>query len=383
MNQSEYKIAVIPGDGIGPEIIAEGLKVLQAAAQIENESLRYEMFPWGADYYLQHGTVVPKGGFEELKKYDAIYFGAAGDPRVEPGIIEHQLILAMRSELDQYVNLRPVRLFPNVHSPILNAEKIDIQIVRENTEDFYIRTGARFERGEESGVYEAALKRTDYQLDLQIHTKLSTEDSYAFNLGLITAYGAERISRYAFELARRKAKQKVTIITKRNAIPQMYSIWEETFFEVAKEYPEIQTEKLNVDAAAMYLVKDPSSFQIMLAPNLFGDILSDLAAETCGGLGFGGSGNINPKGVSMFEPIHGSAPKYAGKNIANPIATIIAGSMMMENLGAVQISRRIDTAIYAAMASGRIRSKDMGGSSSTSEIGDIIVEYLQMDSNKR
>ena len=191
------------------------------------------------------------------------------------------------------------------------------------------------------------LKRTADQLDLQVHTELSAEYAYAFNLGHITAGGAERISRWAFELAGQEERQEVTIITKRNANPQMYSIWEDAFFKVAERYPEIQAEELNVDVAAMCLVRDPPSFPIILISNLFGDILSDLAAEICGSLGFGGNGNANPNGVSMFEPIHDSVPKYAGVNGANPIATIIVGSMMMENLGAALISRRIDRAICA------------------------------------
>ena len=371
-----YSIAVIPGDGIGPEIIAEGIKVLSAAAELEGADIRYTTFHWGANYYLEHGCVVPEGGFETLKGYDAVYFGAAGDLRIEPGIIEHQLILAMRSELDQYVNLRPVKLLPGVRSPIAGVQNIDIQMVRENTEDFYIRTGAKFLGGEQTDVFHTTLERAAYRLDLDIRTKLSAGDTYAYNLGLVTAKGTERVSRYAFDLARRKGKDKVTIITKRNAVPQMYSVWEDVFFRVAEEYPEIRAEKLNVDAAAMYMAKDPAGFQVILAPNLFGDILSDLAAAVCGGLGFGGSGNIDPDGVSMFEPIHGSAPKYASMNVVNPIATIIAGALMMEHLGETGVSGRMERAVSAAMASGRIRSKDMGGSSSTSEIGDIITEYL-------
>lgn len=373
----QYNIALLPGDGIGPEIIAEGVKVLNAAAALEGINLNFTTFPWGTDYYLEHGCVVPEGGFEELKKYDAVYFGAAGDPRLPPGVVEHQLILAMRTEMGQYVNLRPVKLLPNIDSPVKTAKNVEIFMVRENTEDFYICTGARHDGGKGDDHFAASIKRDIYQADLEVTSRLNTEDEYAFNLGLVTAKGTERIARYTFDLARRKGKDKVTLITKRNAVPQMYSIWEDVFFDIAKDYPEIQAEKLNVDAATMFLTKNPENFQVIMAPNLFGDILSDLTAEICGGLGFGGSGNINPDGVSMFEPIHGSAPKYKGMNVVNPIATILAGALMMETLGAEKVSERVNQAVYDAMASGRIRSKDMGGTTSTSEIGDIVVEHLR------
>lgn len=374
-----YNIALIPGDGIGPEIIHEGVKVLDAAARLEDVSLQYTQFPWGSDYYLETGTVVPESGFEQLKKYDSIYFGAAGDPRISPGIIEHQLILAMRTELDQYVNLRPVKLLPNVHSPIEGAKNVEIYMVRENTEDFYIRTGAKYDEVQTTNHYSAKVKRGIYQVNFEVASLYSGEGQYAFNLGLVTEKGTERVARYTFELARKKGKNKVTIITKRNAVPQMYSVWEDVFFEIAKDYPEIQAEKVNVDAAAMYLTKNPENFQVILAPNLFGDILSDLTAEICGGLGFAGSGNINPEGVSMFEPIHGSAPKYKGMDVVNPVAMILAGALMMEHLGETALAVRIGRAVENAMASGRIRSKDMGGDSSTSEIGDIVVEYLDKE----
>ena len=265
-----YNIALIPGDGIGPEIIHEGVKVLDAAARLEDVSLQYTQFPWGSDYYLETGTVVPESGFEQLKKYDSIYFGAAGDPRISPGIIEHQLILAMRTELDQYVNLRPVKLLPNVHSPIEGAKNVEIYMVRENTEDFYIRTGAKYDEVQTTNHYSAKVKRGIYQVNFEVASLYSGEGQYAFNLGLVTEKGTERVARYTFELARKKGKNKVTIITKRNAVPQMYSVWEDVFFEIAKDYPEIQAEKVNVDAAAMYLTKNPENFQVILAPNLFG-----------------------------------------------------------------------------------------------------------------
>ena len=220
------------------------------------------------------------------------------------------------------------------------------------------------------------MSRGLYQCDFDIRSTLSNGDAYAYNLGLITQKGSERIARYAFELARRKGSGKVSSVTKRNAVPQMYSVWEEAFDRVAADYPEIATEKMNVDAAAMWLVKKPMDFGVLLAPNLFGDILSDLAAGICGSLGFGASGNINPNGVSMFEPIHGSAPKYAGKNIANPVAAILAGALMLEELGEHSAARRIETAVESAMRERAFRTKDIGGTDGTDKVGNILRDRI-------
>ena len=371
-----YSIALIPGDGIGPEIIREGVKVLNAVAEKEGFRLNYQEYPYGAEYYLKTGIVMPEGGFEELKQHDAIYFGAAGDPRVKPGIIEQQLLLAMRTELDQYINLRPAKVYPGVESPVKGAEHFDVQIVRENTEGFYVRTGDTCEKGEDAHTYKTTIERGMYDCELNVSSRISNGDAYAFNLGLITYEGSKRIAQYAFALAERKGISKISCVTKRNAVPQMYSVWESAFDEAAAAYPDIETEKINVDAAAMWLVKKPEDFGMILAPNLFGDILSDLAAGICGSLGFGASGNINPNGVSMFEPIHGSAPKYAGKNIANPIATILAGALMLEQLGEHAAAKRIEDAVEQAMIDRAFRTHDMGGSDGTDKVGTIIAERI-------
>ena len=367
-----YNIALIPGDGIGPEVIREGVKVVNAAAAAEGFRLDYTHFPYGAEYYLKTGVVMPEGGFEELRQYDAIYFGAAGDPRVQPGVIEQQLLLAMRTELDQYINLRPARIWPGVESPVKGAERFDVQIVRENTEGFYVRTGAAFAAGAGENRLQAEISRGMYTCSIDADTSITNGDAYGLNVGLITYKGSERIARFAFETARRRGIGKVSCVTKRNAVPQMYSVWEDAFDAVRTDYPEIETEKINVDAAAMWLVKKPEAFGVILAPNLFGDILSDLAAGICGSLGFGASGNINPNGVSMFEPIHGSAPKYAGQNIANPVATILAGALMLDQLGEHAAARRIETAVEQAMQAGDFRTHDMGGSDKTDDVGDAI-----------
>ncbi len=368
-----YHIALIPGDGIGPEVIREGVKVINAAAAAEGFSLQYTQYPYGAEYFLKTGVVMPEGGFEELKRYDAIYFGAAGDPRVQPGIIEQQLLLAMRTELDQYINLRPARVWPGVESPVKGAERFDVQIVRENTEGFYVRTGAAYETGGGENRIQAEIARGMYTCKIDAATSITNGDAYGLNVGLITHQGSERIARYAFETARRRGIGKVSCVTKRNAVPQMYSVWEGAFDAVKADYPEIETEKINVDAAAMWLVKKPEAFGVILAPNLFGDILSDLAAGICGSLGFGASGNINPEGVSMFEPIHGSAPKYAGQNIANPVATILAGALMLDQLGEHRAAKRIEAAVEAAMSAGDFRTHDMGGTDGTDRVGDLIA----------
>lgn len=371
-----YRIARIPGDGIGPEIIREGCRVLDAVAKSEGFALEYTDFPYGAEYYLKTGVVMPEGGFEELKQFDAIYFGAAGDPRVKPGIIEQQLLLAMRTELDQYINLRPARIWPGVESPVKGAEDFNVQIVRENTEGFYVRTGDAYAKSAGTNTFHARIHRGLYNCDFDVQSAISNHDAYAFNLGLITYEGSKRIAEYGFAVAERRGISKVSCVTKRNAVPQMYSVWEDAFDAVAAEHPDIQTEKINVDAAAMWLVKKPAEFGVILAPNLFGDILSDLTAGICGSLGFGASGNINPDGVSMFEPIHGSAPKYAGKNIANPVATILAGALMLEQLGETTAARRIETAVERAMTAGEFRTHDMGGTDGTDVVGSVICAHI-------
>ena len=371
-----YSIALIPGDGIGPEIIREGVRALDAAAAKEGFRLDYKRYPYGAEYYLKTGIVMPEGGFEELKQHDAIYFGAAGDPRVKPGIIEQQLLLAMRTELDQYINLRPAKVYPGVESPVKGAEDFDVVIVRENTEGFYVRTGAAYPAGTSANAYSAEIARGLYTCRLDVQSGMSNLDAYAFNIGLISYEGSLRIARYAFETARQRGIGKVSCVTKRNAVPQMYAVWEDAFDAVKTDYPEIETEKINVDAAAMWLVKKPEAFGVILAPNLFGDILSDLAAGICGSLGFGASGNINPEGVSMFEPIHGSAPKYAGKNIANPVATILAGALMLRELGETGAAQRIEDAVDSAMRERAFRTHDMGGEDGTDKVGAIICARI-------
>ncbi len=375
-----YQIAILEGDGIGPEIIREGSKVIQAAGDIGGISLELTKYPYGAEHFLKTAEVLPDNAIREFKDCDAIYFGAAGDPRVAPGVLEVGLILKIRFELDQYVNLRPIKLYPNVSTPLKTDKGIDFYIVRENTEDFYNGMGCIFRSdGDKDQVQTGSLKmdRFRYKAAVTLNSRLGVPEDYAVTLGLITKLGAERVIRYSFELARLKGKKKVTSVDKINVLPHIYGIWREAFAKVAAEYPDIQTEYSFVDAITMWFVKNPENYGVVVAPNLFGDIISDLGAGIAGGLGFAAGANINPAGVSMFEPIHGSAPKYKGLNVINPIATILSGGMMLENVGERELGALVESAVTEVLREGRVKTKDMGGTSTTSEMGDAVVAKLK------
>lgn len=375
-----YEIAILEGDGIGPEIIREGSKVIQAAADVGGISLNLTKYPYGAEHYLKTAEVLPDSALKEFKDSDALFFGAAGDPRVAPGVLEVGLILKIRFELDQFVNLRPVKLYPNVETPLKTKKDIDFFIIRENTEDFYNGMGCIFRTdGNKNQIQTASLEmnRFRYKAAVSLSSKLGIPEDYAVTLGLITKVGAERVIRYSFELARLKGKKKVTSVDKINVLPHIYGIWREAFTKVAAEYPDIQTEYSFVDAITMWFVKNPENYGVVVAPNLFGDIISDLGAGIAGGLGFAAGANINPNGVSMFEPIHGSAPKYKGLNVINPIATILAGGLMLENIGEKKLGTLVEKAVTDVLKDGRMRTKDMGGSATTSEMGDAIAAKIK------
>ncbi|HUV79923.1 MAG TPA: isocitrate/isopropylmalate dehydrogenase family protein [Candidatus Bathyarchaeia archaeon] len=379
-----YKIAVMRGDGIGPEIIEEGLKVLDAVSERENFELDWVEFPHGAEHYLETGELLNEDTLKDLERYAAIYFGCIGDPRLEPGVLEQGILLALRFYFDQYVNLRPVKLLEGVRTPLAGKgpADIDITVVRENTEDFYIGIGGRA-KGSSSGCGKTndvlEIVRTLYQVkfDLDIETD---SDELAYQIGVVTKEGCERVMRYAFELARANGKTKVTSVDKANVLTHCYGFWREVFTDVAKNYPEMETEFNFVDAITMWFVKNPEWYQVVVTPNMFGDIITDLGAMIQGGLGLAPGGNINPEGVSMFEPIHGSAPKYKGKNVSNPIATIWAGAMLLENVGETRASERVINAIEAVLRAGKVRTYDLGGSSKTSEVGDAIVAMIKSES---
>lgn len=349
-----YKIAVLPGDGVGPEIIQEGLKVLSVAKELrgfEYELIHYDL---GGDRYLKTGEVLPDSVLGELRQMSAIFLGAVGHPDVKPGILEKELLLKIRFELDQYINLRPVKLYPGVYTPIKDKwpEDIDFVVVRENTECLYCGIGGFLKKG--------------------------TKDEVAIQQAVYTRKGTERCVRYAFELAKTRKQKKITLCDKSNVLTYGHDLWQRVFKEVGQEYPEIEQNTAYVDATCMWMIKNPEWFDVIVTCNLFGDIITDLGAMIQGGLGIAAGGNINPEGVSMFEPIHGSAPKHAGKGTINPLATIASVQMMLEFLGEKQAALLIEQAIIKILASGQIKDMAAGKMGmSTSQVGDLVVKFMR------
>ena len=367
----EYKIPVIGGDGVGPEIIREGKKVIDAVASREGFKVQWIHFPHGTDHYLKTGEIISEKTLEELGKYRALYVGAIGDPRVEPGLVD-SIIVKIRFAFDQYVNFRIVKLLEGVPGPIRDKgpKDIDFVVLRENVEDFYIRVGARARRG--SSNYQLPLVRKIYRTTFNVGVQTDAEE-IGFHIGSISREGSKRIIKYAFEVARKTGKTRVSALDKANVLPEMYILWREVASEVARDYPGIELEFMYADAATMWFVKNPEHFQVVVAPNLFGDIVTDLAAAISGGMGLAPGANINPEGTSMFEPIHGSAPKYTGKNIVNPIATIWAGALMLDHLGEPKAAQRITKAIEKVLKAGKIKTRDLGGLAKTADMGDEIA----------
>ncbi len=370
------KIAVIPGDGIGPDVIREGIKVLSAAAEATpGLGLEFVEFPYGAEHYLKTKELVPEEGLKKLSKMDAIYLGALGDPRVPTSVLEQGILLKLRFYFDQYINLRPIKLYPGASCPLRGKgpEHVNFYVVRENTEDFYVAIGGRA-KGKSKAKLEVI--RSIYTVKFGLNIDVD-RDEIAYQIGVISRKGTERAIRYAFELARRKSKKRVTSVDKANVLTHVYSLWREVFERVAKDYPEIETEFAFVDAVAMWFVKNPEWYQVVVTPNMFGDIITDLGAMIQGGLGLAPGGNINPEGVSMFEPIHGSAPKHAGKNRANPLATILAGQMMLEHLGEQKAADRVEQAVIDVLKEGKVRTYDLGGKSGTSDVGNAVAARVK------
>jgi 3-isopropylmalate dehydrogenase len=348
-----YDIAVIAGDGIGPEVVREGLRVLERVASLEGFSTRLTRYPFGAEHYLRTKEIFPDGAFEEVKGQQAILLGAIGDPRLEVGLLEFGIIAKMRFELDLFVNLRPVRLLAEHLCPLkdVRPEQVDFVVVRENTEDAYAGMRGFFKKG--------------------------TPDEVATQEIIFTRKGVERVIRYAFELARaRGGRRKLTLIDKANAVRAM-DLWTRTFAEVGAEYPDVERDHQYIDAACMFLVRNPEQYDTVVTSNMFGDIFTDLAAMIQGGLGIAASGNIHPGRVSLFEPIHGSAPKYAGRNVANPIATVMAVAMMLDFLGEARASRRIEDAVAGLLRTKRLPSLGTDSGMSTSQVGDLVLEALE------
>jgi 3-isopropylmalate dehydrogenase len=348
-----YNIAVIPGDGTGPEVIAEGLKVLQTASGKFGFKLNLTHFDFGGERYLKTGEILPDGVIDELKKHDAIYLGAIGHPDVKAGILEKGILLRLRFELDQYINLRPVKLYPGVACPLKDKgpEHIDFVVVRENTEGLYAGAGGVLKKG--------------------------TPDEVAVQESINTRKGVERCIRFAFEYCRKRKKMnKLTLCGKTNVLTFAFDLWERTFYEVAKEYPDVKPDYAHVDAITMWFVKNPEWFDVIVTDNMFGDIITDLGAMIQGGMGIAAGGNINPEGVSMFEPIGGSAPKYKGKNMINPLAAVCAGGMMLEHLGEENAGRAIEDAVMKVTGK-HLKSLAAGQMGhTTNEIGDLVAKYL-------
>lgn len=368
-----YRVASIGGDGIGPEIIDEGKKVLDAAGERFGFSIEWQDFPIGADRYLASGELVTEDELRDLRRFSAIYFGAIGDERVRPGVLEKGILLALRFYFDQYINLRPIKLLEGVWTPLAGKtpQDIDFVVVRENTEDFYVGIGSRFQGREKKQL---EIIRELYQVKFNLDVE-SDADEIAYQIGVITREGAERVISYAFDLAARRGK-KLTSVDKANVLSDVYGLWREVFTGCAGRYPEVSTEFTFVDAITMWFVKNPEWFDVVVTPNMFGDIITDLGAMIQGGLGLAPGGNINPSGVSMFEPIHGSAPKYKGQNVANPLATIWAGSLLLDTLGEHEASEAVIGAIGRAITSGKV-TRDMGGDLSTSAVGDAVAGLLK------
>ena len=348
-----YKIAVIPGDGTGPEVINEGLKVLEAVSKKYKFQYETKLFDFGGKRYLKTGKTLEAQDIEELKGYSAIYLGAIGHPGVKPGILETGILLKLRFSLDQYINLRPVKLYNPEFCPLKDKrpQDIDFVVVRENSEGLYKGMG-------------------EFQ-------KKGTRDEVATQISYNTRKGVERCVRYAFEYCRRRnRKKKLTLCGKTNVLTYAWDLWQRTFNEVAKEYPDITTDYAHVDAATMWFVKNPEWFDVIVTDNMFGDIITDLGAMIQGGMGIAAGGNINPQGVSMFEPIGGSAPKYTAKNVINPLAAICALGMMLENWGEEKAAEAVEDAAIKVVNT-KLKSLAAGKMGySTSEVGDLVVEYL-------
>ena len=349
-----YEIGVIPGDGTGPEVIAEGLRVLKAVAEKTDSKYNLIHYDFGGERYFKTGETLPDSAIEELRQLDSIYLGAIGHPDAQPGILEKGILLNLRFSLDLYINLRPVKLYPGVDTPLKDKgpEHIDFVVVRENTEGVYAGSGGflRKETPEEIAIQESINTRT----------------------------GVERCLRFAFEYCRKRNREKkLTLCGKTNVLTYAFDLWDRAFQEIGEEYPDIERDYAHVDAICMWMVKNPEWFDVIVTDNMFGDIITDLGAVIQGGMGIAAGANINPHGTAMFEPIGGSAPKYTGKNLINPLAAIMAAQMMLEYLGEMEAAGLVERAVMKVIKND-MKSMDAGKMGmSTTEVGDMIAKYIQ------
>jgi len=355
---AKYRIAALPGDGTGPEVLAEGLKVLDAAAKKTGFTYDLETYDFGGERYLRTGETLPDSALEELRSFDAIYLAAIGHPDVKPGILERDILLKIRFELDQYINLRPVKLYPNVYTPIKDKTESDVDfvVVRENCGGLYRGKGTVKKKG--------------------------TPDEVATQEMIYSRSEVDRCLRYAFEYTRRRDKNRTLLLCgKTNVLTCVYDLWERAFHEMgARDFPDIKREYAHVDAVAMWIVKNPEWFDVIVTSNMFGDIITDLGAIIQGGMGIAAGANINPEGTSMFEPIGGSAPRYTGQGIINPLACILAGQMLLDHLGETNAATLVENAVIEFLASGRLKGlspSDIRQSGlSTAAIGDAVAEHV-------
>ncbi len=347
-----YNIAVIGGDGIGPEVTAEALKVLDAAGERFGFAIKPTHYPWSGDHYLKTGVLMPDSAYDEYRQHDAILLGAIGDPRLETGLLERAVVAGCRFQLDLFVNLRPIKLYAEHLCPLKNVtpEMVDMRIIRENTEDLYVGIHGFFKKG--------------------------TPDEVAIQELVLTRKGTERVIRYGFELARTRPRKKLTMVDKANAV-RAYDLWTRTFAEVGAEYPDVEQDHAYVDATTMWLVKNPDWFDVVVVPNMFGDIITDLGAMIQGGMGAAASANIHPGKAGMFEPIHGSAPKYAGKNVANPVAAVASAQELLAFVGEKEASAAVEQAIAGNLRSRKIPALTANCGLGTDQIGDILAASVR------
>lgn len=358
-SEKRLYLGVLPGDGTGPEVTDEALKVLEAVAASEQFDVETEMLPYGGEYYLRTGEVLPEGAIEKLRGFDSVFLGAVGHPDVAPGVLEKGLLLHIRFQLDQYINLRPVKLYPGVETPLAGKtpEDIDFVVVRENTEDLYCGVGGFLKKG--------------------------TADEVAIQSAVYTRKGCERCIRWAFEYTQKRNNPKgkrLTLVAKTNVLTYGHDLWDRAFREIAQDYPDVEADYNHVDACCMWMVKNPEYYDVIVTTNMFGDIVTDLGAIIQGGMGVAAGGNINPDpgGCSMFEPMGGSAPKYTGQGVINPIAAISAMSMLLEHAGYVSAGKKIWQAVQHVTGE-KMKSQAAGKMGySTSEVGDLVVEALKV-----
>ena len=371
----KYRIAIFPGDGVGPELIDEGTKIIQKAAELDKFDIEWVKYPHCAGHYLETKEVLSEKLLKEIKNSCvAIYCGTFDILRHDSETNYKNISQTIRDYFCQYVNLRPIKLLPSVEGPLIGKthNEIDFVIIRENTEDFYVNASGRAKNGKNKQQLEIAKDSCRLKFGLDIETKSS---EIAYQIGVLSKKGCERIIRYAFEYAQRNNKKKITSIDKANVM-EIYNFWRENIEKISKEYPNINCDYALIDSAVINFILQPEKFEIIIAPNMFGDILGDLGTAIQGGLSFSCRGNINPESISMFEPIHGSAPKLKGQGIVNPIATIWAGALMLSNLGQQKSSDFILKSIESVLKEGKTRTQDIGGNNTTCEMGDSILDKL-------